>query len=112
VAEREKGALPQAETRRECIGCRELVEEARKILWEERALSAGEANEYIYELAEARKMIVAGVASGSWPASGSGPKPREIRFRSRTVRFSWCYRLGQRGSEQEIPHAGDRSSPG
>jgi AmiR/NasT family two-component response regulator len=56
--------------RSECRGCRELVQQAREILIQERAFSCEEANGYMYELAQARKLLVVEVANriiaGEW----------------------------------------------
>ena len=54
----------------ECRQCRELVSRAQAILKRERALSEEEASRYMYELAQARKLLIAEVAShiaaGEW----------------------------------------------
>lgn len=56
--------------RSECRACRELVQQAREILIQERAFSAEEANSYMYQLAQARKLLIVQVANriiaGEW----------------------------------------------
>lgn len=54
----------------ECGEYRILVQQAREILIRERAFSADEARSYLYELAQARELLVAEVARrvllGEW----------------------------------------------
>lgn len=54
----------------ECEEYRILVQQAREILIRERAFSADEAHRYLYELAQARKLLVVEVAgrivAGEW----------------------------------------------
>jgi hypothetical protein len=54
----------------ECKRYRRLVQQAREILIEEWAFSVEEANSYMYEVAQARKLLVVEVAgrivAGEW----------------------------------------------
>ena len=54
----------------ECEEYRELIQQALEILIRERAFSADEAHRYLYELAQARKLLIVELAgrivAGEW----------------------------------------------
>ena len=58
------------DTGAECRNHRELVQQAQEILIQFRAFSVDEAHQYLYEVAQARKLLIAEVAgrivAGEW----------------------------------------------
>jgi AmiR/NasT family two-component response regulator len=70
VGMRERVEVRTAGLSHECTACRELIQQAREMLVRQQAISNEEANRFLYELAQMRRLFLSEAAgriiAGEW----------------------------------------------